>query len=164
MACREREIENRLEEFYVLFSSPHVFIYSNPRRISYLASNTKFNRKDLLDPEGFLIYLYLGFTQSHMSENVCAKGIDSTTNKQWKHEKKCVVGPLGGLATSLSTHVGRKPILYANDLDIHKNGSIFFTDTCKRYNRMNHFVILLEGESTSRLLRYDPPTKTTQTM
>lgn len=25
----------------------------------------------------------------------------------------------------------------------------------------NHFFILLEGESTGRLLRYDPPTKTT---
>lgn len=94
------------------------------------------------------------------SKQVCAKGIDSTTHKQWKHEKKCgrplglrfdkesgdlyiadayygllVVGPQGGLATPLSTHVEGKPILFANDLDIHKNGSIFFTDTSKRYNR-----------------------------
>ncbi|KAG4948051.1 hypothetical protein JHK82_041226 [Glycine max] len=72
-----------------------------------------------------------------------------------------VVGPNGGLATSLATHVEGKPILFANDLDIHKNGSIFFTDTSKRYNRVAHFFILLEGEATGRLLRYDPPTKTT---
>ncbi|CAN6580438.1 unnamed protein product [Malus baccata var. baccata] len=123
---------------------------------------------------------------TNWSEKVCAKGIDSTTHKQWKHEKKCgrplglrfdkesgdlyiadayygllVVGPEGGVATTLSTHVEGKPILFANDLDIHKNGSIFFTDTSKRYNRVDHFVILLEGESTGRLLRYDPPTKTT---
>ncbi|GMY32565.1 protein STRICTOSIDINE SYNTHASE-LIKE 13-like [Fagus crenata] len=120
------------------------------------------------------------------SEKLCAKGIDSTTSKQWKQEKKCgrplglrfdkesgdlyiadsyygllVVGPEGGLARPLATHVEGKPILFANDLDIHKNGSIFFTDTSKRYNRVNHFFILLEGEATGRLLRYDPPTKTT---
>ncbi|XP_010524154.1 PREDICTED: protein STRICTOSIDINE SYNTHASE-LIKE 13 [Tarenaya hassleriana] len=123
---------------------------------------------------------------SNWSEKACARGVDSTTHKQWKHEKLCgrplglrfdkqtgnlfiadayygllVVGPEGGLATSLSTHVEGKPILFANDLDIHKNGSIFFTDTSKRYDRVNHFFILLEGEATGRLLRYDPPTKTT---
>ncbi|KAK3019888.1 hypothetical protein RJ639_002937, partial [Escallonia herrerae] len=120
------------------------------------------------------------------SEKLCARGVDSTTSKQWKHEPRCgrplglrfhkesgelyiadsyyglmVVGPEGGLATPLATHVEGKPILFANDLDIHKNGSIFFTDTSKRYNRVNHFFIMLEGESTGRLLRYDPPTRTT---
>ncbi|XWS22218.1 hypothetical protein CRYUN_Cryun29cG0015500 [Craigia yunnanensis] len=123
---------------------------------------------------------------SNWSENLCAKGVDSTTAKQWKHEKWCgrplglrfnkesgdlyiadayygllVVGPAGGLATPLATRVEGKQILFANDLDIHKNGSIFFTDTSKKYNRVNHFFILLEGETTGRLLRYDPPTKTT---
>ncbi|XP_045799910.1 protein STRICTOSIDINE SYNTHASE-LIKE 13-like [Trifolium pratense] len=123
---------------------------------------------------------------SNWTEKICVRGNDSTTYKQWKHEKKCgrplglrfdkengdlyiadayygllKVGPNGGLATPLSTHVGGKPILFANDLDIHKNGSIFFTDTSKRYNRVAHFFILLEGEATGRLLRYDPPTKTT---
>lgn len=87
--------------------------------------------------------------------------MDSTTAKQWRVEKKCgrplglrfdkesgdlyiadayygllVVGPEGGFATPLVTHVEGKPILFANDLDIHSNGSIFFTDTSKRYNRM----------------------------
>ncbi|KAH9727531.1 protein STRICTOSIDINE SYNTHASE-LIKE 13 [Citrus sinensis] len=123
---------------------------------------------------------------SNWSEKLCARGVDSTTAKQWKHEKWCgrplglrfnkdtgdlyiadayygllVVGSKGGLATPLATQAGGKPILFANDLDVHKNGSIFFTDTSKRYNRVDHFFILLEGESTGRLLRYDPPTKTT---
>ncbi|XP_062079488.1 protein STRICTOSIDINE SYNTHASE-LIKE 13 [Humulus lupulus] len=123
---------------------------------------------------------------SNWSEKVCAKGNESTTKKQWKVEKRCgrplglrfdkesgnlfiadayygilVVGPEGGVAIPLATHVDGKPILFANDLDIHNNGSIFFTDTSKRYNRMDHFYILLEGEATGRLLRYDPPTKTT---
>ncbi|KAJ7947485.1 Strictosidine synthase [Quillaja saponaria] len=123
---------------------------------------------------------------TNWSEKVCARGKDSTTAKQWKHEKTCgrplglrfdrrsgdlyiadayygvlVVGPEGGVATPLATHVEGKPILFANDLDIHNNGSVFFTDTSKRYNRVEHFFILLEGEATGRLLRYDPPTKST---
>ncbi|KAF9663208.1 hypothetical protein SADUNF_Sadunf17G0014400 [Salix dunnii] len=123
---------------------------------------------------------------SNWSEKLCSRGVDSTTSRQWKHEKLCgrplglrfhkesgnlyiadayygllVVGPEGGLATPLATHLGGDPILFANDLDIHSNGSIFFTDTSKRYDRVDHFFILLEGESTGRLLRYDPPTKTT---
>ncbi|EEF32892.1 strictosidine synthase, putative [Ricinus communis] len=123
---------------------------------------------------------------TNWSEKICAKGVDSTTAKQWKHEKRCgrplglrfdkntgnlyvadsyygllVIGPEGGLAKPLATQVAGKPILFANDLDIHENGSIFFTDTSKRYDRVNHFFILLEGESTGRLLRYDPPTGTT---
>ncbi|KAL0912862.1 hypothetical protein M5K25_016276 [Dendrobium thyrsiflorum] len=72
-----------------------------------------------------------------------------------------VVGPEGGLAVSLANTVEGKPILFANDLDIHKNGSLFFTDTSMRYTRRNHFLILLEGEKTGRLLRYDPLNMTT---
>ncbi|XP_039067784.1 protein STRICTOSIDINE SYNTHASE-LIKE 13-like [Hibiscus syriacus] len=123
---------------------------------------------------------------SNWSEKLCARGVDSTTSKQWRHEKRCgrplglrfdknsgdlyiadayygllVVGPAGGLATPVATHVEGMQILFANDLDIHKNGSIFFTDTSRKYNRAYHFYILLEGETTGRILRYDPPTKTT---
>ncbi|KAL0349329.1 UNVERIFIED_CONTAM: protein STRICTOSIDINE SYNTHASE-LIKE 13 [Sesamum angustifolium] len=120
------------------------------------------------------------------TEKLCAQGVNSTTTKQWKIEAKCgrplglrfdrktgnlyiadayyglmVVGPEGGIATPLATHADGNPILFANDLDIHDNGSIFFTDTSRRYNRVDHFFILLEGEATGRLLRYDPPTRTT---
>ncbi|XP_059291354.1 protein STRICTOSIDINE SYNTHASE-LIKE 13 [Lycium ferocissimum] len=120
------------------------------------------------------------------SEKVCSKGKDSTTAKQWKVEGECgrplglrfnketgdlyiadayygllVVGSEGGVATSLATHVEGNPILFANDLDIHTNGSIFFTDTSKKYNRVNHFLIMLEGEDTGRLLRYDIATRST---
>lgn len=95
------------------------------------------------------------------SEKLCVRGNESTTYKQWKHEKDCgrplglrfdketgdlyiadayygllVVGPQGGLATQLTNQVQGTPILFANDLDIHRNGSIFFTDTSKRYDRV----------------------------
>lgn len=92
---------------------------------------------------------------------MCAKGVDSTTYKQWNVEERCgrplglrfdkktgdlyiadayhglmVVGPEGGIATSLATYVDGKPVLFANDLDIHSNGSIFFTDSSNKYNRV----------------------------
>ncbi|KAL0413747.1 UNVERIFIED_CONTAM: protein STRICTOSIDINE SYNTHASE-LIKE 13 [Sesamum radiatum] len=95
------------------------------------------------------------------TEKLCAQGVNSTTTKQWKIESKCgrplglrfdrktgnlyiadayyglmVVGPEGGVATPLATHADGNPILFANDLDIHHNGSIFFTDTSRRYNRV----------------------------
>ncbi|XAR71175.1 Strictosidine synthase [Bertholletia excelsa] len=120
------------------------------------------------------------------TEKLCAKGVDSTTYKQWKVEERCgrplglrfdkktgdlyiadayhglmVVGPEGGIATSLATYVDGTPVLFANDLDIHSNGSIFFTDSSNKYNRVDHFLIMLEGEASGRLLRYDPPTGTT---
>ncbi|URD84632.1 adipocyte plasma membrane-associated protein-like [Musa troglodytarum] len=112
------------------------------------------------------------------SEKVCANGVESTTAKQHKHEKLCgrplglrfdktsgklyiadaylglaAVGHHGGVATLLSTHAQGRPVLFANDLDVHRNGSIFFTDTSSRYSRSDHFFILLEGEATGRLLR-----------
>ncbi|KAL5983109.1 Protein STRICTOSIDINE SYNTHASE-LIKE 13 [Asimina triloba] len=153
------------------------------------------------------------------SDRPCSNGVKSTTSKQSTHEQLCgrplglrfdqqtgylyiadayygllVVSPRGGLATPLATHAEGKPILFANDLDIHRNGSIFFTDSSMRYNRLllsakdfmsemiadsdfvlccihgiwrmepcyrNHFFVLLEGEATGRLLRYDPSSSTT---
>lgn len=87
--------------------------------------------------------------------------MNSTTQKQWKVEAECgrplglrfdaksgklyiadayfglmVVGAEGGVATPLATHRDGEPILFANDLDIHQNGSIFFTDSSTRYNRV----------------------------
>ncbi|EHA8586907.1 Protein STRICTOSIDINE SYNTHASE-LIKE 13 [Cocos nucifera] len=109
------------------------------------------------------------------SEEVCANGVDSTTSKQHKNEKFCgrplglrfdqktgelyladayfglmVVGSNGGVAAPLAAHVQGRPILFANDLDVHSNGSIFFTDTSMRYNRkiMRYW---LQGRKTGRL-------------
>ncbi|KAM3314344.1 hypothetical protein ACQJBY_033276 [Aegilops geniculata] len=117
------------------------------------------------------------------SEKVCANGVESTTKKQHGKEKWCgrplglrfhretgelfiadayyglmAVGERGGVATSLAREAGGDPVHFANDLDIHMNGSIFFTDTSTRYSRKDHLNILLEGEGTGRLLRYDRET------
>lgn len=91
---------------------------------------------------------------------MCANGVDSTTSKQWEVEWLCgrplglrfdeksgylyiadayyglmVVGPEGGYANSLAAQVAGKRMLFTNDLDIHNNGSIFFTDSSLFYNR-----------------------------
>lgn len=116
----------------------------------------------------------------------CAIGAESTTWKQHANEERCgrplgirfdrqtgnlyvadayhglqVIPRTGGFAVPLATHVQGKPILFANDLDIHRNGSVFFTDTSTRYTRRNNFLSLLEGEATGRLLMYNPSTKKT---
>ncbi|KAG0459079.1 hypothetical protein HPP92_022207 [Vanilla planifolia] len=116
------------------------------------------------------------------SAAVCANGVESTTAKQHSKEELCgrplgirfgrnsgelyiadayhglmVVDRRGGAATPLASQVHRGgPIRFANDLDIHSNGSVFFTDSSARYSRRDHFLILLEGEATGRLLRFDP--------
>lgn len=94
------------------------------------------------------------------SEAECASGAASTTKKQHGKEELCgrplgmrfnrktgelyiadayhglmVVGRGGGVATPLATHAEGKPILFANDLDVHRNGSVYFTDTSARYTR-----------------------------
>ncbi|RLN15965.1 protein STRICTOSIDINE SYNTHASE-LIKE 13 [Panicum miliaceum] len=117
------------------------------------------------------------------SEKVCANGANSTTRKQHDKEEFCgrplglrfhketgelyvadayyglmAVARSGGVATSLAREAGGDPIRFANDLDVHRNGSVFFTDTSMRYSRKDHLNILLEGEGTGRLLRYDPGT------
>jgi hypothetical protein len=63
--------------------------------------------------------------------------VNSTTRKQ--HEKEEFCGrPLGlrfhGETGELYVADG-DPIRFANDLDVHRNGSVFFTDTSMRYSR-----------------------------
>ncbi|XP_002979343.2 protein STRICTOSIDINE SYNTHASE-LIKE 13 isoform X1 [Selaginella moellendorffii] len=69
-----------------------------------------------------------------------------------------VVGPKGGIARPLVSEVEGIPIKFANDLDVHPNGSVYFTDTSTRWNRRLHHMVIVEGENTGRLLRYDPNT------
>ena len=57
-------VENGLEELCVNSSVLVPLFKVIKRRETCFPSNTKSIRKDLLDPKGFLIYLYLGFTQS----------------------------------------------------------------------------------------------------
>ncbi|KAE9452830.1 hypothetical protein C3L33_15272, partial [Rhododendron williamsianum] len=84
-----------------------------------------------------------------------------------------VVGAEGGIATSLATHVEgeKRPIFFANDLEsitmVPSSSQILASDTTARHfanvlfnggnsnflKYRDHFVIMLEGEATGRLLR-----------
>jgi len=94
------------------------------------------------------------------SEEVCANGVNSTTRKQHEKEEFCgrplglrfhretgelyvadayyglmVIGQSGGVASSIAREADGDRIRFANDLDVHRNGSVFFTDTSMRYSR-----------------------------
>lgn len=64
----------------------------------------------------------------------------------------------GGLA-ELATTEGGAPFRFVDDLDIAKDGTVFFTDASAR-NSIDRFVEdLIEHRTTGRLLEYRPQTK-----
>ncbi|CAH9081694.1 unnamed protein product [Cuscuta epithymum] len=70
------------------------------------------------------------------------------------------VGPNGGIATQLANSAQGIPFKFLNDLDIHyTNGVVFFTDSSTLYQRRDFSQIISNGDSTGRLLRFDPTTK-----
>ncbi|KAL5545196.1 hypothetical protein UlMin_008980 [Ulmus minor] len=71
------------------------------------------------------------------------------------------VGPEGGLATSLATEAEGVPLLFTNDLDIDEEGNVYFTDSSNVYQRRNFLQLVFSGESSGRVLKYNPNTKQT---
>ncbi|CAH9081663.1 unnamed protein product [Cuscuta epithymum] len=70
------------------------------------------------------------------------------------------VGPNGGIATQLANSAQGHPFMFLNDLDINPiNGAVYFTDSSIRYQRRDYSKIISTGDSTGRLLRFDPNTK-----
>ncbi|HET6670928.1 MAG TPA: SMP-30/gluconolactonase/LRE family protein [Pyrinomonadaceae bacterium] len=67
-----------------------------------------------------------------------------------------------GLVRVLSTEAGGLTFRITNDLDIARNGTIYFTDASSRFPLTNYKADILEHQSTGRLLAYDPATKTTR--
>uniref|UniRef100_A0A7N0TX81 Strictosidine synthase conserved region domain-containing protein n=1 Tax=Kalanchoe fedtschenkoi TaxID=63787 RepID=A0A7N0TX81_KALFE len=73
-----------------------------------------------------------------------------------------VVGPSGGLATQILTHANGVPFGFTNGLDIDQGtGLVYFTDSSTRFQRRNHILVILSGDVSGRLMRYDPQTKQT---
>ncbi|KAF7819103.1 protein STRICTOSIDINE SYNTHASE-LIKE 10 [Senna tora] len=71
-----------------------------------------------------------------------------------------VVGPSGGLATPLVTHVEGQPLRFANDIDISEDEDIiYFTDSSTVFQRRQFASVLLHGDKTGRLMKYDKSTK-----
>uniref|UniRef100_A0A7N0USU9 Strictosidine synthase conserved region domain-containing protein n=1 Tax=Kalanchoe fedtschenkoi TaxID=63787 RepID=A0A7N0USU9_KALFE len=71
------------------------------------------------------------------------------------------VGPEGGLATPLVTEAEGVPLRFANDLDIDDDGNVYFTDSSSLYQRRNYMQLVFSGESSGRVLKYDPIAKQT---
>ncbi|KAL8215359.1 hypothetical protein R6Q57_004808 [Mikania cordata] len=70
------------------------------------------------------------------------------------------VGLNGGLANSLVSKVQGNPLIFTNSLDIdYTNGLIYFTDSSQRYTRRDHVFVVLTGDKTGSLLKYNIESK-----
>jgi sugar lactone lactonase YvrE len=66
-----------------------------------------------------------------------------------------------GRITTLPTDVAGKPVHFADDLDIARDGTIYFSDASDKFGIDGFLYDMLEGRPHGRLLRYDPATKKT---
>ncbi|KAF9611749.1 hypothetical protein IFM89_034932 [Coptis chinensis] len=67
------------------------------------------------------------------------------------------VGKNGGAATQLASSVEGVPFKFTNNMDIHPDsGIVYFTDSSTRFSRREHLRVTLSGDSTGRLMKYDP--------
>ncbi|GJM98936.1 hypothetical protein PR202_ga15989 [Eleusine coracana subsp. coracana] len=70
------------------------------------------------------------------------------------------VGRRGGLAEAVATKdAGGAPLNFVNGVDVdQETGHVYFTDSSAAYQRSDYLMIILTGDATGRLLRYDPST------
>ncbi|KAL6655926.1 hypothetical protein ACP70R_006752 [Stipagrostis hirtigluma subsp. patula] len=69
------------------------------------------------------------------------------------------VGRRGGLAEAVATEAGGAPLNFVNGVDVdQETGHVYFTDSSATYQRSDYMMIILTGDATGRLLRYDPAT------
>ncbi|TVT98522.1 hypothetical protein EJB05_55185, partial [Eragrostis curvula] len=65
----------------------------------------------------------------------------------------------GGKATVLVDEAGGVPLRFTNGVDIDQvTGEVFFTDSSMNYPRSQHERVTATGDSTGRLMKYDPRT------
>ncbi|XP_066314874.1 protein STRICTOSIDINE SYNTHASE-LIKE 10-like [Miscanthus floridulus] len=70
------------------------------------------------------------------------------------------VGPGGGEAEVLATSADGVPFNFVNGLDVHQaTGDVYFTDSSSTYPRRFNTEIMMNADSTGRLLKYDAQTK-----
>ncbi|KAF8730185.1 hypothetical protein HU200_017158 [Digitaria exilis] len=69
------------------------------------------------------------------------------------------VAPGGGKATVLVNKVDGVPLRFTNGVDVDQvTGEVFFTDSSMNYRRSQHERVTATGDSTGRLMKYDPKT------
>ncbi|HEY6403448.1 MAG TPA: SMP-30/gluconolactonase/LRE family protein [Blastocatellia bacterium] len=64
--------------------------------------------------------------------------------------------------TVLTDSVAGKRMLFPDDLDIARDGVIWFTDASQRFDQHHWILDFWEGQPTGRLLSYDPKTRQTR--
>ena len=67
------------------------------------------------------------------------------------------IDPEGRVAV-LATEAGGRPFRFTNNLDIAKDGTIYFSDASDAYGPDEYLYDLLEARPRGRLLRHDPAT------
>ncbi|RCV11499.1 hypothetical protein SETIT_2G190700v2 [Setaria italica] len=69
------------------------------------------------------------------------------------------VGRRGGQAEAVATEAGGAPLNFVNGVDVDQDtGHVYFTDSSATFQRSDYLTIVLTGDATGRLLRYDPAT------
>ncbi|KAH6818715.1 strictosidine synthase-like 2 [Perilla frutescens var. frutescens] len=78
------------------------------------------------------------------------------------------VGPNGGLSSPLVKEVDGIALGFTNSLDIdHSTGDgdgdgvVYFTDSSTRFQRRNYVSVIISGDDSGRLMKFDPQTRNT---
>ncbi len=64
----------------------------------------------------------------------------------------------------LADKIGEEPLRFVDDLDVERNGRIWFSDASQRFDYRQVALDFFEGSRTGRLLRYDPVTQRVDVM
>ncbi|KAK7244456.1 hypothetical protein RIF29_39278 [Crotalaria pallida] len=71
-----------------------------------------------------------------------------------------VVGPSGGLASQVATEAEGQPFVFTNDIVISEDEDvIYFTDSSTIFQRRQFMLVLLSGDKTGRLMKFNKSTK-----
>lgn len=70
----------------------------------------------------------------------------------------------GGQITVLATEAAGVPFGFTDDVDVAKNGVIYFSDASSRWHQPDYELDLLETKPYGRLLAYDPNTQQTKVL
>ncbi|KFK36980.1 hypothetical protein AALP_AA4G196900 [Arabis alpina] len=75
------------------------------------------------------------------------------------------VGPEGGLANQILPRELEESLRFTNGVDIDpRTGVVYFTDSSTVYQRRNYIGVMMSGDKTGRLMKYDPNTKQVTTL
>uniref|UniRef100_A0A0E0ERN2 Strictosidine synthase conserved region domain-containing protein n=1 Tax=Oryza meridionalis TaxID=40149 RepID=A0A0E0ERN2_9ORYZ len=69
------------------------------------------------------------------------------------------VGRRGGMAEVVAAEAGGVALNFVNGVDVDQaTGDVYFTDSSTTYKRSDYLLVVLSGDATGRLLRYEPRT------